>query len=61
MKDCAPWSEVIRITSWLLEGNAVNQPFYLSTNCVQCGKYGISFCWKCVFILQEITGKICDV
>jgi len=61
MKDCAQWSEVIMITSWLLKGNVVNQPFHSSINCVQCNKHGMSFHWKCVFILQETTGKTCDV
>ena len=61
MKDGAQWSEVIMITSWLPEGNAVNQPLYSSINCVQSNKYGMFFRWKCVFILQETTGKTCDV
>jgi len=57
MKDCAPWSEVIMIISWLPEGNTVNQPFYSSTNYVQCNQHGVSFSWKFVFLLQEIMGK----
>jgi hypothetical protein len=48
------------ITSRLPEGNTVNQPFYSFINCAQNNKYGISFRWNCVFLLQEITGKTCD-
>jgi hypothetical protein len=54
MKDGAQWSEVIMITSWLPEGNAVNQPFYSSINCVQSNKYGMFFPLEvCIYITRN--------